>query len=356
MPAAPPKHMLFWLVVHGSYGPGGADHGRLSDLDGTWHPGSFSAVAGEQFADLVVKRYQDEPVRGWALQIAPKPDQGELQSMSAELFDSWAGIDEIFGNDVVRMDTTFQFDERQPAEGDVCRANTYGSVAMVPDGRYDAPHPLADDVALWTEVVADAKSYEAGLFDGLISALEPSRYDEVFGRLDNHQGFVARLRSLMQDQRLGDPSAGQPIKVSPPAHHHVDDEALIELARQMLATRSSVIADAIGASWAKTAQIVDGLQYEMAEPDASHELGDVHYDLAEFFADACSLPSTEPWAPCLAQACYSLAGSHDLVYWLLQDWSQLEADLEPLYRFWQAGGAVVVDIHGVAHVSRLPTR
>jgi len=355
--AEPAKHLLFWLVVHGSFAPGGSDHHRLAELQGSWHAGSFSGVAGTEFSDLVLKRYQDEPVRGWALQLAPKPDKtqaasDELGNSASALFETWARIDEVFGSDVVRMDTTFHFDERQPAEGDVCRANTYGSLSMVPDGRYDAAHPGASLVELWANVVSGARCYDPSIFRDLITTTEPSRYGDVFGALPASERFVERLHTLDHDL-----AAGSDRDLAPQAPNAVDDETIMALAQQVIETKSHVIQNAQGASWAANGSLVRALDYRLAQPDERPELGDLHYDLAELFADVCAFTVDEWWTSCLAQACYSLGSSYDLVYWLTQAWHEaIDADLDPLYQFWKAGGSVAVDIEGVAHVSALHTR
>jgi len=349
VPSPAAKHNLFWLVVHGSFGPGGSDHGRLAELSGTWHPGSFAAIAHKHFSDLVVMRYHDEDVAGWALQIAVKPrkpgDANEADGNTpSQLFDTWARIDEIFGDDVVRMDTTFQFETSQPGEGDVCRANTYGSLAMVPEGRYDAPHPAAETVELWHHVVAAEKNYDPSIFRTLITDMAPTEYAAAFEPLPDHRGFLERLRRLDRDRTAAVPTSD------------VDDATLLDLARSAAQTKSQAVSEYVGTKWKKNEQLLSNLRFEIISGGEQPELGDLHYDLSEGFADATDSSTTEPWTRCLAEACYANAESYDLAYWLTKNWRRTSVDLEPLYELWKAGGSVGVDLAGVAHVSRAASR
>ncbi len=351
MPAQPPQYQRYWLAMHGSYAPGGDDHFRLSDLRGEWHRGTMPGTPGAVFSAMVASR-SHEPTDAWAFELADE------DSTATEMYDRWVALDEVFGDSVARVDVEFTFAEANLfAEGAdaepgprVVPANTYASPAAVSDGRYDSPHPEADPVDLWLEVVAGDKDYDPRTFLGMINGLSPDRYEEVFAGLPNHTGFVSRLRRLVADQTPPGQDPQSSVYFTPQEHNAVDDAMLVSLARAQVDALRAVAEQVADEDESQAlSEAIAALDYRVAQTGDAAERGSLHYELDEHVGDS-QFAERSPWTDGLGEACYSIAASYELAAWLTQDWNVADVDLEPLYALWRAGGRVKISDAGVCHV------
>lgn len=362
------------LIVWGSYAPGGANHGRFSDLAGTWRKGF---VMAERFGPDDIGPAKKEQIEAWLLDMkTPEFDDPygpESQAWKRELFDFWAGLDAAMGPGWGRSQQRWWPEGSNAVVGTAGMrvANIYLPLARYPylANQYDLPHPDdADDLPkLWHQVRRGEKRYEWSDFIALIKDCRADELDALFGDLPNSAEFLGRLKRFFADHELKDGSILWPggdrifyYAYSLQRNARPLPE-LVALAKQDLAQRAGFL-DRIGEGQA--AQTLRGVSFVTGKLD-DPDFGDAHEALEIMGDGLWDQPGKRPfWSYVLNEACYSITTYFPIRDWLMLPFTGIPItppsrpslatrlglrpadpgfDLEPAYQLWKGGGEYAFD-------------
>ena len=337
-----PNNRCRYLIVYGSYAPGGANHHIFNDVPGTWRRG-FASARMVRPPDGI--QGDSGEVDAWLFSFAGMDAElfsPERKEQDRRLHELWEQLDERMGPRFVRDSRGWHAAEpsgvtdqpadegRSPRESDRIVVNIYLLRDLHPElgDQDDVVHPDdRNDVGkLWRQVVSGEKRYDWSHFQFLLVE-PPASYEALFGDLPQGLEFVERVRRVESVRReWGGPyatSAWPPDQLMAAAAADLEQRALILESYNELEHAATL----------RQCQVVAGTS-------ASYDPDCPAAEAWEFSGELLLNPKKSAyWQYCLSEACYGFTGNNlDVRHWMMTPWIKQPVDLEPMFDLWRGGG------------------
>lgn len=359
------NNVCSYLIVFGSYAPGGENHSVFSKLPGTWKKGKILCSMMDPPDGIGPGEHNE--VEAWTIEFSDCRAEiftPEWETQRRLLHNRWTELDSKMGPEWARDSTRWWPEHCDPVVGQngMIVVNIYVPLQYFPylKDREDVPSPdeEADIFGMWTAVKTRRKRYDWSCFLGLIKDATPDQYEELFGDLTHGVEFIRKLRRFYQEHQKGSgnllwdgKSEYSSLYVCPLAKNALGKDALMSLVRADFANRAKLLrtmGHEVEAESLETLTFAFG-KPQIARPDESSSAAAL-CDVGDMIAESNVV--SEHWFYCLEEACYGIAASYDLARWLMSQWYSVDFDFEPAYGFWKGGGVYEI-VGDTCHVYRI---